>query len=114
MLSFKENNFRFTMTWIYKKVQACNSLSAKFWLKYSTELISYNVTAQLLNSLLRAGTLVFDKMNKFLCFTVLVTVSRGSTESFCLYWVAACTCATVQNIKSPNDNVRGEGLVEEV
>ena len=83
-------------------------------MKYSTELISYNVTAQLLNSLLRAGTLVFDKMNKFLCFTALVTVSKSSTEIFCLHWVAACTCATVQNIESPNDNVRGRGSMEEV
>ena len=41
-------------------------------------------------------------------FTVLVTVSEDST-GFCLYWVAACTCPTVWNIKSSNDCVRGEG-----
>ena len=35
------------------------------------------------------------------CFTMLVTVSKGRLD--------VCTCATVWNIKSPNDNVRGGG-----
>ena len=48
-----------------KKVQAYNSWTTKFWFKYPTRLIWYRVIVQLLNGHLRAGILVFDKMNMF-------------------------------------------------
>ena len=72
-------------------------------LSYWINLIPRNCAiAELLTTCRHSG--FWQNEHVFSCFTVLITVSKGS---FCSYWVAAWTCATQRNIKSPNDNVRG-------
>ena len=45
------------------KVRAYNSWNTKVWFKCPTVLIWYQVILQLLSCYLRAGILVFDKIN---------------------------------------------------
>ena len=54
---------------------------------------------------------VFWFLTKWTCFLMFYCISncfKRQYLSFCLYWVAACTCATVRNIKNSDDNVRGK------